>query len=173
MDSPRRNIEIKACDRDPAHSLRVCLALGASDEGWLQQRDTYLRVPSGRLKIREEGPCAQLIYYVRADSAVATESRYHLLDISRSPQLKGLLVAALGAEVIVEKRRHLLLLGNVRIHLDDVHGLGDFIEIEAVADDSASDLTNERQQVRQIQNALAITVDQMVAWSYSDALRRG
>lgn len=171
MDSPRRNIEIKARDPDPARSLKVCLALGASDEGWLQQRDTYLQVPSGKLKIREEGPRAQLIYYIRADSAVARESLYHLLDISQSPQLKGVLVDALGAEVIVEKRRHLLLLGNVRIHLDDVQGLGDFIEIEAVAD-SASDLTDERQQVSQIQGALAITVDQMVAWSYSDALRR-
>jgi adenylate cyclase, class 2 len=172
VDSPRRNIEIKARDPDPARSLNVCLALGASDEGWLQQRDTYLQVRSGRLKIREEGPRAQLIYYIRADSAVARESQYHLLDISRSPQLKDVLVDALGAAVIVEKRRHLLLLGNVRIHLDDVRGLGDFIEIEAVAA-SASDLTDERQQVSQILGALAITVDQMVAWSYSDALRRG
>jgi adenylate cyclase, class 2 len=170
VDAPRRNIEVKARDPDPARSLRVCLALGAKDEGWLRQRDTYLQVPSGRLKIREEGPHAQLIYYVRADAAAARESQYHLLDISCSPQLKSILVTALGTEVIVEKRRHLLLLGNVRVHLDGVHGLGDFIEIEAVAD-PASDLTDERQQVSQIQNELAITPVQIVAWSYSDALR--
>jgi hypothetical protein len=38
--SPRRNLELKAKDRDPARSLRVCKALGAEDLGTLIQRDT-------------------------------------------------------------------------------------------------------------------------------------
>jgi hypothetical protein len=49
-----RNIELKAHDADPARSLQLPLALGATDEGWLQQLDTYVRVQRGRLKLREQ-----------------------------------------------------------------------------------------------------------------------
>ena len=56
MSAPRRNVELKATDPDPDRSLAVCLALGADDRGVLVQRDTYFRVPDGRLKLREETP---------------------------------------------------------------------------------------------------------------------
>jgi predicted adenylyl cyclase CyaB len=169
MDSMRRNVELKASDPDPARSLKTCLELGAKDEGWLQQRDTYLDVPSARLKIRQEGVTSQLIYYERADSRIARKSRYQIVDISQSPQLREMLIAALGAKVIVEKRRRLLLLDSVRIHLDDVSGLGHFIEIEAVAD-AKSDLTWEHKKVTELEAALAITAERRWARSYSDAL---
>jgi len=35
---------------------------------------------------------------------------------------------------ILEKRRRLLIHGNTRIHLDDVAGLGKFVELETVID---------------------------------------
>lgn len=50
-----RNIELKARDPDPARSLQLSLSLGAKDQGWLQQLDTYFRVAHGRLKLREQG----------------------------------------------------------------------------------------------------------------------
>jgi hypothetical protein len=78
VEMPRRNIELKASDPDPDRSLRVSLEIGASDEGWLHQTDTYFRVLHGRLKLREEGPVAQLISYERSDETVARESRYRL-----------------------------------------------------------------------------------------------
>jgi hypothetical protein len=82
MEVPRRNIELKARDPDPARSLQVSLDMGASDEGWLHQTDTYFRVPHGRLKLREEGAVAQLISYERSDETVARESRYRLVPVS-------------------------------------------------------------------------------------------
>ena len=43
------NVELKAADPDPERSLAAALALGASDEGVLLQRDTYFRgVRAGR-----------------------------------------------------------------------------------------------------------------------------
>ena len=56
MAAPRRNIELKASDPDPERSLAVVLGLGARDRGLLRQRDTYFRVTTGRLKLREEDP---------------------------------------------------------------------------------------------------------------------
>ncbi len=67
VSGPRRNVELKAVDPDPARTLERALASGATDEGVIVQRDTYFRVASGRLKLREEEPGeAHLIAYVAA-----------------------------------------------------------------------------------------------------------
>ena len=160
---------VKARDPDPDRSVQAALEIGASDEGWLHQTDTYFRVPHGRLKLREEAAVAQLISYERSDETVARESRYRLVPVSDPAGLKDALSDALGVFVVVEKYRRLLLWRGVRIHLDEVRGLGSFIEIEAVAD-RASDLSTERHRVSELQDALAITPDRIVAFSYSDAL---
>jgi adenylate cyclase, class 2 len=168
---PRRNIELKAHDPDPARSLQAALDIGASDEGWLHQTDTYFRVPHGRLKLRDEDTLAQLISYERTNETMARESRYRLVPVSDPAGLKDALRDALGVLVIVEKSRRLLLWRGVRIHLDEVRNLGNFIEIEAVAD-PASDLSSEQNLASELQNALAITPEQIIAYSYSDELQR-
>ena len=145
--------------------------MGASDEGWLHQTDTYFRVPHGRLKLREEDTTSHLISYERPDKPVARESHYRLVPVSDPAGLKDALDDALGVLVVVEKSRRLLLCHGVRVHLDEVRGLGSFIEIEAVAD-SASDLSAERRRTSELQDALAITSDRIVAFSYSDELLR-
>lgn len=170
VEKPRRNIEFKARDPDPNRSLQVSLNVGAQDEGWLHQTDTYFRVRHGRLKLREEGADAQLISYERVDRALARESRYRILAVSDPAGLRDALTAALWVLVVVEKSR-LLLWQGVRIHLDEVCSLGSFMEIEAVAHPS-SDLTIERQRASELQDALAITPDRLVALSYSDELLR-
>jgi predicted adenylyl cyclase CyaB len=169
VDLPRRNIELKARDPDPDRSLQAALALGATDEGWLHQIDTYFRVPNGRLKLREESPEAHLIAYNRADQAAARESRYRIVSISDPEGLKQGLAETLGVLAVVEKVRRLLLWQHARIHLDKVRDLGTFIEIEAVADPT-SDLNIERRHASELEEALAITPDQIVAFSYSDEL---
>src|SRR5271155_5219458 len=103
MEMARRNIELKARDPDPARSLQAALDLGASDEGWLHQTDTYFRVPHGRLKLREEGAIAQLISYERANESVARQSCYRLVPVSDPAELKDALSDALGVLVVVEK----------------------------------------------------------------------
>ena len=44
VSSPRRNVELKATDPDPEHSLATVRDLGAEDRGTLVQRDTFFRV---------------------------------------------------------------------------------------------------------------------------------
>jgi homotetrameric cytidine deaminase len=172
-----RNIELKARDPQPGRTLELALALGAEDQGELAQRDTYFARARGRLKLREEAPAAasaapvaaELIQYRRADSPDARESEYRRVPVADAEALREALDAALGTLVVVEKRRRLLLSDGVRIHLDDVQGLGTFVELEAVAA-PGSDLAAERDKVAHLRGALEIADDRLVPESYSDLL---
>lgn len=168
-----RNVELKARDPEPQRSLQLALAAGAQQAGVLEQTDTYFHAAHGRLKLREqtgsEGKRAWLIPYERADEAMARKSSYRLVPVERPEELKQALAGTLGVLVVVCKRRELLLWRGVRIHLDRVDGLGSFIEIEAVADES-SNLTGEHRLVKQLTELLKIDPRQVVSFSYSDAL---
>jgi homotetrameric cytidine deaminase len=171
VSEARRNVELKALDPDPARALERALALGAEDRGVIVQRDTYFRVRAGRLKLREEEPGdAHLIAYSRPDAADVRVSSYRVVP---APDPVGLLAALAetdGIDVVVEKRRRLLLWETVRIHLDEVQGLGSFLELEAVAE-PGSDLTRELRQVAQLREALEVRDEALREGSYADAAR--
>jgi homotetrameric cytidine deaminase len=168
VSAPRRNVELKATDPDPERSLQIALDLGAEDRGVLVQRDTYFRVPEGRLKLREESPGgAVLIQYARDDRAEARESRYRITPVEDPEALKTSLADALGTLAVVEKERRLLLWEGVRIHLDTVAGLGSFLELEGVAPEG-SDLSGEHDRVAQLSEALGLDDSRILADSYSD-----
>jgi homotetrameric cytidine deaminase len=170
MAAPRRNVELKARDPDPARSLERARALGAEDHGELRQRDTYFASPRGRLKLREQEPGgAELIAYERADAPGARESRYRIAPVADGAALREALAAALGITVVVAKRRRLLLWQGVRIHLDEVEGLGSFVELEGVAED-ASDVSAEGERVATLRAELSIADDDLVPTGYADLL---
>ena len=79
------------------------------------------------------------------------------------------LADALGVRAVVEKARRLLMWRNVRIHLDSVAGLGNFIELEAVSD-SPGGLPTEEAKLTELRAALNITDDLLIARSYADLL---
>jgi homotetrameric cytidine deaminase len=171
VSGPRRNVELKAVDPDPARTLERALAAGAADHGAIVQRDTYFCVASGRLKLREEEPGeAHLIAYSRRDDASVRVSAYRVVPAAEGT--RAALAETLGIDVVVEKRRRLLLWETVRIHLDEVEGLGSFVELEAVAGDD-SDLSHERILVAQLRAELGIGDDTLREGSYADALRQG
>ena len=170
MPAPHRNVELKGHDPDPAATLAAALAAGAEDQGVLRQRDTYFAAREGRLKLREQEPGgAQLIAYERADEATARRSAYRLVDVPDPTALGSALDAALGTTVVVEKERRLLLAGAVRIHLDEVTGLGSWVELEAVAPED-SDLAAEHEEVARLRAALGLTEDRVVAEGYAALL---
>lgn len=168
----RSNAELKARDPEPARTLRRCQELGAIDAGALHQLDTYFTVPRGRLKLREQGPGPSvLVQYVRADEAEARRSNYILVEIADSAGLKQALTNSLGIACVIEKVRRLFLWEEtVRVHVDRVKGLGDFVEIEAVAP-AGSDLEREREQAERLRQLLGIDRSQLVASSYADLLQ--
>jgi len=170
-DSARRNIELKATDPEPERSMSVCHALGAEDRGVISQRDTYFNVGRGGLKLREESPGSpHLIQFERADESEERLSSYRLIEAHDGAGLRAALTAALGVCDLVVKRRRLWVWQDVRIHLDEVEGLGSFIELEAVASPK-SDLTREYRLVAQLRDAFGITDDRLCATGYAQQLR--
>jgi adenylate cyclase class 2 len=161
---------LKARDSDPSRSIQACEALGAEDKGTLIQRDTYFEAPQGRLKLREEpDEVAQLIAYQRPDLPGARESHYRLIEVREPAELREALAAVLGVTVMVSKVRRLFIFESVRIHIDRVDGLGDFIELEGVAAGNANpdDFARLLDGLRQ---SLGIRDGDLLSESYSDLL---
>jgi len=159
-----RNIELKARLHDREWALDVCRALDASFRGNIFQRDTYFPVPSGRLKLRESDPGDDyLVYYRRPDTAEAKGCDYSIEVVNRS--LRGILIESLGTLAVVEKKRTLFLWKNVRIHLDEVTGLGSFIEFEAVLSDEFDDADGHA-KVAFLREQFGITSADLLETSY-------
>lgn len=167
----RINVELKARDVDPDATAARCAALGAEDRGLLVQRDTYFAARRGRLKLRESrDDGSELIAYRRPDALEAEQSSYIRADASDPDTLREALERALGTTVVVSKRRRLFIWENVRIHLDDVDGLGTFLELEAVIAPDGGDLEAARENVARLRSELQIADDALVAGGYSDML---
>ncbi len=127
------NIELKARTRSLRADARTCRRIGARRAACVRQRDTYFRTPAGRLKLRETAAGkAELIVYLRPDTPRARACRYAILPVADPAPLRRLLGACLGTLGEVRKTRRVWLWRGVRIHLDDVRGLGPHIEFEAV-----------------------------------------
>jgi homotetrameric cytidine deaminase len=174
LDASMRNVELKARDPDPARTLKRALALRADDRGEIRQRDTYFSKARGRLKLREQETGGsplwdELIEYSRADSTDARTSTYRRVPVADAAPLLEALDSAYGTLGTVTKRRRVLLWDGVRIHLDEVEGLGSFIELEAVAE-VGSDLSAEHEKVERLRAELGIEDDNLIATSYSDLI---
>jgi adenylate cyclase, class 2 len=170
-----RNIEIKARLSDIAESKKVAERLaGARLYTQLRQVDTYFKAANGRLKLREEeGGNAKnvLIYYRRPDQSGPKRSDYELIATDSPAELKRALSNAIGVRVVVKKQRTVFLCENVRIHLDEVDGLGAFLEFEAVMPDGTPDSAGEA-QLRELMQAFSINKEDLIEDSYSDLLER-
>ena len=128
------NVEIKARIHSVAGLLPLARALGDDEHAQLiRQDDTFFTVPNGRLKLRvfADG-LGELIHYQREDEAGPKLSNYVISPVAEPDSLREALTRACGVLGRVRKERILVLVGSTRIHLDQVEGLGDFLEIEVV-----------------------------------------
>ncbi len=141
-----RNIELKARLADLPAARRIAEQIATERLGVQQQIDTYFHCRDGRLKLRQiDGLSAQLVWYARADQQGPKASDYRLVPVGNPETLKGALTAALGVRGVVRKRREIFLVDNVRIHLDEVEGLGNFLEFEAVLGPQSDDAAGHTQ----------------------------
>lgn len=167
----RANIEIKARCADPDAARQISRRLATESLGVDHQIDTYFVTRSGRLKLRESSLSGgQLIPYLRPDQAGPKRSDYQVIPVPLPAQLKTLLTELLGVHRVVEKQREIFLVDNVRVHLDRVSGLGDFLELEAVFDASAEAELRERAKVDQLMHVLGVAPDDLLETSYEGLL---
>ena len=146
-------------------------ALAGGHPEALEQTDTFFAVPSGRLKLRETGGRAELIFYRRDDSPDPVESRYERVRVGDAAALRALLAEALGVRGVVAKRRLVFRAGRTRIHLDEVRGLGAFLELEVELADGGAAADGGDEAVR-LMGALGIAREALVAQAYIDLLER-
>jgi adenylate cyclase, class 2 len=165
------NFELKARCADLARARRQARALATAWLGLDEQTDTYFATRAGCLKLRESSLSgAQLVPYQRADAAEARRSDYVVIPVPEPERTKQLLGALLGVQRVVKKRREIALFENVRIHLDQVEGLGDFVELEAVWDGAPAGEAEQARKLDFLRERLAIRDADLVALSYEGLL---
>ena len=134
-----RNVEIKARIGSVDAVLPRARRLADGEPEVIAQDDTFFLVPHGRLKLREFADgSAELIHYERADTTAAKLSDYERVPVGDASAMRALLQRALSVIGRVRKQRLLLRVGQTRVHLDRVDGLGEFIELEVVLRDEQS-----------------------------------
>jgi predicted adenylyl cyclase CyaB len=167
-NSVARNIEIKARVPDPAALRQRVAELSAKDGEVLLQRDTFYAVPSGRLKLREfDDGSAELIFYERPDQQGPKLSSYVRTPVIESASMRELLGRSLKIVGTVRKRRQVFLVGNTRIHLDEVEGLGTFVELEVVLADGEVDADGEA-VISLLMRQLGIRNEYLIEQAYVD-----
>jgi predicted adenylyl cyclase CyaB len=171
MAESRRNIELKCRCADLAAVEERARRLGATDAGVLQQHDVFFEAPLGRLKVRDFGDGrAELISYRRPDTPEARGSDVVVCPVADPALLHSTLAYALRTGGTVRKRRHLFLYRHTRIHLDDVEGLGSFVELETVMSGQSED--DAYAELRLVAAALALKADDAVPLPYVELLPR-
>ncbi len=166
----RTIIEIKARCRQPDRIRELLRQHGADFRGLDHQVDTYFRVPEGRLKLREGNIENALIHYRRPNEAGPKKSEVLLYRLAPEPALKKVLTAALGVFVVVDKQREIYFIDNVKIHLDEVEGLGAFVEIEAIGKNGEPTTDRLREQCQHFLELFDIRQEDLFENSYSDLL---
>ncbi len=166
-----QNLEIKASVESlvPFRS-RLRRLEGAIRQPPVRQRDRYFRVRKGRLKLRVFGSNrdGELILYLRPNRRAPRTSNFQVMPVADAAATLRLLTEMFGVRACVRKRREVWLCKNARIHLDEVNGLGRFLEIEVIVSEGP---TQARSLMKELIAALGIRGEDLLAGSYGNMSR--
>lgn len=163
------NLEFKARMRDEKRVRAALKSLRPRVAGTDHQIDTYFNTPTGRLKLRQGNIENALIFYRRQNAAVVRPSRVLLCEFTDPAQVRALrkvLASALGIAAVVDKVREIYFVDNVKIHLDRVRRLGNFLEVEALVENGS--LRHARKQAGQMKEMFGVLPEDILPHSYSD-----
>jgi adenylate cyclase, class 2 len=170
----RTNFEIKAKCTNISLARNILISHNAEFKGIDYQKDTYLNVSKGRLKIREGLVENCIVYYERPDDLKPKKCSYDILQFSPGDieieSLKKILVSALGIKITVEKKREIYFIGNIKFHLDTIEGIGDFLEIEAIGENDTEEKILSEQCGRYLEE-LGVKDEDLIGVSYSDMIK--
>ncbi|MBN1948987.1 MAG: class IV adenylate cyclase [Candidatus Cloacimonetes bacterium] len=164
------NIEIKARCHDREAMKSRLLELGADYAGLDQQQDIYFQCAHGRLKLRSGNIENSLIFYDRDNSNNPKKSLVSFHNPSPGHNLQEIMTRALDVLVSVNKKRMIFFLENSKFHLDEVEGLGEFVEIEVIDDTGLIAEEKLRSQCHKYLQLLGIQPEDLLSSSYSDML---
>jgi len=163
------NIEIKARLKN-ADLIRQILKKNCAEYiGTDNQIDTYFKINKGRLKLRKGNIEDYLIYYERENQEGPKKSKVILLKNPVSP-LEAILKESLEVLVVVDKKREIYFIDNVKFHIDSIKNLGNFMEIEAIDSDDSIGIERLREQCNFYIDLFGIKENDLIDCSYSDLL---
>ncbi len=165
-----QNIEIKARSGNQEKIRTILYSMHADFRGVDHQVDTYFNVPCGRLKLREGNIENNLIHYFRENREGPKQADVTLFKSLPGTSLKEILTKALGILAVVDKQREIYFIENVKFHIDNVIGLGTFVEIEAIDENGTIGMKRLNQQCRQYLEIFEIPKKDLISVSYSDLL---
>ena len=164
------NFEFKARAKEISKLEELLLKEQPLFIGEDRQIDTYFNVGNGRLKLREGNIENALIHYERTNTAAAKQSNVLLYQHQPDKSLKEILTKALGIKTIVDKKRRIYFIDNVKFHFDEVQQLGTFVEVEAIDKDGGMGVEKLKEQCTAYIELFNIEKKDFVAGSYSDLL---
>ena len=164
------NVEIKAKSMRNDQIRELLTSRNADFRGEDHQVDTYFKSPSGRLKLREGSIENNLIYYERPDREGPKTSHCILYGNKPGSSLKQVLEKSMGVKVVVDKWRGIYFIGNIKVHLDRVSGLGTFVEIEAQSEEGDLSEDHLMSQCRSLMQDFGIEESDLLKESYSDLI---
>jgi adenylate cyclase len=164
------NIEIKARVEDFDALKARAESLSDVPLEIIPQEDIFFNTEKGRLKLRMLTPdLGYLIYYERPDQDGPKRSDYYLAKTEEPENLKTALSLALGLRGVVKKTRYLYMVGQTRIHLDEVRGLGHFMELEVVMREGQGD--PEGQAIAEdLMRRLGVREEALIEGAYIDLI---
>jgi adenylate cyclase class IV len=166
-----RNVEWKARARDPDRQRQLAERLAGAPPKLLEHVDTFFHVANGYLKLRQcSHDRSELICYVRPLQAGPKLSNYSIVPTERPGELRNVLAQALGIYGEVRKRRHVYLVGQSRIHFDEVEHLGSYLEVEVVLRPEQSVDEGER-LAEALRRQLEVSEDDLVEVAYIALLK--
>jgi predicted adenylyl cyclase CyaB len=164
------NVEIKAALSDRARVQAAAARLSDTAPEVMVQEDTFFRSDGARLKLRILGSDrGELIRYERSDVADARCSRYLIARTGDPEILKEILTKTLGVTGVVRKTRTLYLIGQTRVHIDQVERLGMFLELEVVLREGQTEAEGKAIAER-LMSEFEIDKRQLIPEAYADLL---
>ena len=164
------NIEFKASTKKLAALETLLQQHNPVFIGEDHQIDTYFNVSLGRLKLREGNIENALIHYEREDTAGTKSSHVLLYQHQPDKALKEILIKTLGIKAVIDKRRKIYFIDNVKFHFDTVEGLGTFVEVEAIDKDGSIGKEKLQAQCDEYAALFNIDIADFCALSYSDVV---
>jgi predicted adenylyl cyclase CyaB len=165
-----RNIEIKAKIHNGNHLRPLIEKIADTPVQLIFHEDIFFNSPSGRLKLRIfTADRGELIYYQRPDQDGPKDSNYIISPTTEPHSLKEVLTSAYGVRGVIRKQRELYRVGQTRIHLDRVDGLGEFLELEFVMQKDQTDIDGIK-TLEELMYKLGIEKKDLINCAYIDLL---
>ena len=160
------NLELKVKVNSHAKFIKSLKAAKAEYRGILKQKDVYFKVRKGIVKLRVEKNTYTMVKYFR-DEKGSRWSNYELLKLEGADPEKYIR-QILDVEVVVEKNRKFWLYNNTRVHLDDVKGLGKFLELETLFTSTRRDAEKRFKDTVEL---LGLDLSKQIYASYKNLLK--